>query len=317
MEGFQAVRDRRKLSARLLAVLATVALVLLLAAAPASAGDLGGQNSSAPSSTKVTASATVNGGTITAKAGAESWSPPAGSSWSRGTKSDPPPGKPNPNQPYGCTYSVPSAKYQQLMGTGGPTPGKWVIPVCSGPGVIDPMSPIWVVNATSQVPAANPAVLVRQALSDLALPTPTIEMAPPADRDQLVNVATWLWIDPAAWRGLSATASAGPVTTTATASPAEVVWQMGDGRSVTCLGPGTPYDPSKPNATTDCSYTWRTSSAGEPNGAYQVTATLSYPAAWSATGAPGGGSLGLVAGPSAHVAVRVAESEAINTSPGS
>ena len=313
MEGVHGARHRGELPGRLLSTLALVALVLVvLWQAPAWASDGLGQRNSSP-----TASATVNGGTITVQAGAESWSPPAGSTWARTTKSDPPPGKPNPNQPYGCTYAVPSAKYQQLMGTGGPTPGKWVLPVCAGPGVIDPMPPIWVVNATPQAPAANPVVLVRQALSNLALPTPTIEMAPPADRDQLVNVATWLWIDPAAWRGMSATASAGPVTTTATATPAEVVWQMGDGQSVTCLGPGTAYDPSKPNATTDCSYTWRKSSAGQPGGAYQVTATLYYQAAWSATGAPGGGSLWLVAGPSAHAAVRVAESEAINTSPGS
>ena len=314
MEGVHGARHRGELPSRLLRTLAFIALalVVLLWQAPAWASDGLGQRNSSP-----TASATVNGGTITVKAGAESWTPPAGSSWSRGTKSDPPPGRPNPSQPYGCTYSVPATQYQQLMGTGGPTPGKWVIPTCSGPGVIDPMSPIWVVNATPQVPAANPVVLVRQALSNLALPTPTIEMAPPAGRDQLVNVATWLWVDPAAWRGMSASASAGPVTTTATATPAEVLWQMGDGRSVTCLGPGTAYDPSQPNATTDCSYTWRKSSAGQPGGAYQVTATLYYRVTWSATGAPGGGSLGLVAGPSAHVAVRVAESEAINTSPGS
>ncbi len=312
MEGRRPAHDRRHLPARVLTAAAVGLFVLVVGSTPALAGNTESQNT-------VTASATVNGGTITAKAGVESWTPPAGSSWSRGSKSDPPPGKTNPNQPYGCTYFVPSAQYQQLMGTGGPTPGTWVVRACAGPGVIDPMPPIWVVNARTQAPVApaNPVVLVRQALSKLALPTPTIEMAPPPGQDQLVNVATWLWIDPSAWRGLSATASAGPVTTTAVATPAKVVWQMGDGQSVTCLGPGTPYDPSQPNATTDCSYTWTRSSAGQPGGAYQVTATLYYQAAWSAAGAPGGGSLGLVAGPSAHVAVRVAESEAINTSPGS
>jgi hypothetical protein len=31
---------------------------------------------------------------------------------------------------------------------------------------------------------------------------------------------------------------------------------MGDGSTVTCDGPGTPYDPNDPTATTDCSYTW-------------------------------------------------------------
>jgi len=277
---------------------------------PAFAGNTESQNTTA-------ASATVNGGTISVGASTESWTPPAGSHWAQAAQSDPPPGKPNPNQPYGCTYAVVEPQYAQLMGVGGPQPGNWVIPTCAGPGVIDPMPPFWVVNATAQAPTANPVVLVQQALSKLPLPTPTIEMAPATDQDQLVNASTWLWIDPAAWRGLSASATAGPVTTTATATPAEVIWQMGDGHSVTCLGPGTPYDPSQPNATTDCSYTWTQSSAGQPGGVYQVTATVYYRAAWTAAGAPGGRSLGLVAGPSAHVAVRVAESEAINNSPGS
>lgn len=263
------------------------------------------------------ASASASGGTISVGAGVETWTPPEGSQWAQRGQSDPPPGKPNPNQPYGCRYSVGSSSTTQLLGPGGPTPGEWVFPVCAGPGAIDPMPPFWVSGASVQTPLANPVVLVQQALSRLPLPTPTIEMAPPTDQDQLVNASTWLWIDPAAWRGMSASATAGPVTTTATAMPAEVVWQMGDGHSVTCLGPGTPYDPSQPNATTDCSYTWPQSSAGQPGGAYQVTTTVYYRAAWTAAGAPGGGSLGLVAGPSAHVAVRVAESEAINNSPGS
>jgi hypothetical protein len=163
--------------------------------------------------------------------------------------------------------------------------------------------------------AVNPAALAQQALSKLSLSIPAIQMAPPAGSDQLVNVSTWLWIDAAAWQQLSAAATAGPVTATATATPAEVVWQMGDGQSVTCPGPGTPYNPSDPNATTNCSYTWTQSSAGQPGGVYQVTATVYYRAAWTATGAPGGGNLGLVAGPAAHVAVAVAQSEAINNSP--
>lgn len=196
-------------------------------------------------------------------------------------------------------------------------PGQWVFPVCAGPGAIDPMPPIWVTNAQPQAGPVNPAVLVQQALSHLPLPAPTIEMAPPPSQDQLVNVSSWLWINRSAWQSLSATATAGPVSTTATATPAEVVWQMGDGHSVTCLGPGTPYDSSNPNATTDCSYTWTQSSAGQPGGVFHVTATVYYRAAWVAAGAPGGGSLGLVPGPSSQVAVRVAESQAINNSPGS
>jgi len=221
----------------------------------------------------------------------------------------------NQNQPYGCTYQVLGPSAQQLLGAGGPTPGRWVIPTCSGPGVINPMPPFWVTQPKAAAPV-NPAVVAQQAVSKLPLPSPTIEMAPPTSTDQLVNVAVWLWIPPAAWRGLSASATAGPVTATATATPTKVVWDMGDGHQVTCDGPGIRYDPSTPNAATNCSYTWTQSSAGQPGGVYQVTATIYWQVAWTAVGAPGGGSLGLLPGPASHVAVAVAESEALNTAPG-
>lgn len=251
-------------------------------------------------------------------AGQETWAPPPGSAWAREAASDPPPGPPNPNQPYGCHYVVTGLDALAALGPGGPMPGEWVDPVCMGPGTIDPMPVIWVTTGNQPAaPAVNPAVLAQQAVAQLPLPAPTIEMAPPPNRDQLVNVLSWLWVDSSAWRSLSATAAAGPVSATATATPAEVVWDMGDGHSVTCQGPGVPYDSSNPNASTYCSYTWRTSSAGQPNGAYRVTATVYYQAAWTAAGAPGGGSLGLVAGPSATAWVRVAESQAINNDPSS
>lgn len=57
---------------------------------------------------------------------------------------------------------------------------------------------------------------------------------------------------------------------------------MGDGDSVTCDGPGTPYSASDPSATTDCSYTWR-----DP-GSFTVTATVYWAVTWTATGVAGG-----------------------------
>ena len=134
----------------------------------------------------------------------------------------------------------------------------------------------------------------------------------PASRDaaQLVGVPTWLWIDPGAWQTADASATAGPVTATATATPSKVVWDMGDGDTVTCDGPGTPYSASDPSATTDCSYTWT-----QP-GSYEVTATVYWSVTWTAVGAPGGGNLGLQAGPPAEAEVQVTESQAINTPSG-
>ncbi len=283
------------------AMLLATSVSTLAGAAQAWAGDPNGQNS--------WANATASGGQLTVQAGQTRWTPPSGSTWATRASSSPPPGKPNPNQPYGCTYQV-DPQGQQLLGAGGPTPGQWVFPVCAGPGVLNPMPPFWVAQPQAQAATVqvNPAIVAQQALSKLPLPSATIEMAPPDGRPQLVGVATWLWIDSGAWRPLTATASAGTVTATATATPTKVAWEMGDGNQVTCNGPGTPYNPSNPNGTTGCSYTWSAA------GSYQVTATVYWSVTWTATGAPGGGNLGVQAGPAARVPVTVTESQAINTS---
>ena len=227
----------------------------------------------------------------------------------KSASSDPPPGKPDPNQPYGCTYAAGGPSATASIGVGGPQPGQWVFPICAGPGVIDPMPPVWVTNAHPEPRLRSiPPWLAQQAVRQLAFGVPD-------DRDgPAVRVARswWAWRRgcgsiPGAWQTLTASATAGTVTATATATPSKVVWDMGDGHQVTCDGPGTPYSASDPNATTDCSYTWTQA------GSYQVTATVYWSVTWTAVGAPGGGNLGLQAGPAAQVAVKVTESQAINT----
>ena len=266
------------------------------------AADGDGQNNSA--------AVQASGGQLTIQADHTYWTPPAHSRWATAGNSTPPPGKPNPNQPYGCTYAVLGQSATQLLGAGGPTPGHWVIPTCAGPGAIDPMPPFWVSGATppaAVVVQASPVVVAQQAVKHLGLSSPPVEMAPPDGSPQLVGVATWLWVDPTGWHPVSASASAGGVTTTATAAPTKVVWDMGDGATVTCDGPGTPYDPADPGGSTACSYTWPTP------GSYTVTATAYWSVTWTAVGAAGGGNLGVMAGPPAEVPVTVTQSEAINT----
>ncbi len=283
------------------AAAAVAAAMLVVGAEPAWAGDGYGQDNYS--------NAQASGGQLTVQAGVTEWTPSSSSSWATWAQPDPPAGKPNPNQPYGCTYTA-DPQAQQTLGAGGPTPGQWIIPVCAGPGVIDPMPPFWVSGAKQPVAVTvqiAPIVVAEQAAKTLGLSSPVIEMAPPDGASQLVRVATWLWVNPAAWRPVSATATAGAVTTTATATPTKVVWAMGDGSTVTCDGPGTPYDPSAPKASSSCSYTWTTA------GTYKVMATTYWSVTWSAAGAAGGGTLGVQAGPPARVTVQVVQSQAINT----
>lgn len=155
----------------------------------------------------------------------------------------------------------------------------------------------------------DPAALAQQAENELVLAEPEVRLNPA--EDQIAQLASWLWLE-GGWAEQSASASAGPVTSTVTATPQRVRWSMGNGDEVVCGGPGTPYEPrfaATPEAT-DCSYTYRHSSAGQPGDAYPVTVTVEYDLTWAAVGAPGGGDLG-VAEQSATLPVRVSELQAL------
>ena len=141
MEGVQAERDGRTENARPGRDPAVLAVLVSVLAGPgrAWAADGGGQDT--------WANAQASGGELTVQAGVTRWTPPTGSSWAKQAGSDPPPGKPDPNQPYGCTYAAGGPSATASIGAGGPQPGQWVFPVCAGPGVIDPMPPVWVTGA--------------------------------------------------------------------------------------------------------------------------------------------------------------------------
>lgn len=168
--------------------------------------------------------------------------------------------------------------------------------------------------APRSTPAASEIeILALRARESLVLPAPRIAMNPPAEWESVVGLATWLWVE-GAWEQQSATASAGPVSAVVRARPETVVWDMGNGDRVTCSGPGTPYNATRPPDAqhTDCSYTYRRSSAGRPGEAFQVTATVVWRASWSAVGVEGGGDLGPLT-TSGTVPIRVAELQALNT----
>jgi hypothetical protein len=191
-----------------------------------------------------------------------------------------------------------------------PGSGAWYVYKCTGPGFRDGMyrPPVWMPNGPGAPP--SPAGLAQQARSQLRLPAPKITANPAGD--QLVNLPTWLWLDRGSWGPVSATAAVPGVSVTAVATPTSMTWSMGDGGSVTCSGPGSPFptggDPK--SASPDCGYTYHTSSAGRPGDAFPVTATVSWTVTWS--GAGQGGTFPNIT-TSESVAFRVAESQGITT----
>jgi hypothetical protein len=205
---------------------------------------------------------------------------------------------------------------------GGPTPGNWFLVQCPGSPADEAGHPVWITTGPSAPPVVTgPGISARalalQAASSIVLPSPSIELNPTGF--SVVNLSTWLAVDPVAWHPYQATATVGRVSATATATPATVTWSMGDGAVVECSGPGAQYnlDLAPDLQSTSCAYTYTRSSDGEPSsdgnpndGAFAVTASVSWNVTWTAVGAPGGGPLPSLRTEST-VAVRVEQVESI------
>lgn len=159
------------------------------------------------------------------------------------------------------------------------------------------------------VPQADPGELALMARSRLPLPLPAARMSP--DGDQTVNLESWLWVEN--WESQTRSATAGGVTAVVVATPVEQRWTFGSpSEKKVCTDAGTPYDLSRQPSeqSTNCSYMFRHSSAGQPGDAYRVTVTLVWHVTWTSNiGASG--DLGFVSRTST-IPTRVAEHQALN-----
>lgn len=129
----------------------------------------------------------------------------------------------------------------------------------------------------------NPEILAQRAVDRLRLPQPGIEASPEAT--QLVHLPTWLWVTESSWAQQSASASVPGLTVTARATPVEARWATGDGDTVTCTGPGTPWqagaDPK--TASPDCGHTYTRPSDDE----VEAQVTVTWRITWSGGGVSG------------------------------
>ncbi|MBI2705927.1 MAG: hypothetical protein HYX32_11660 [Actinobacteria bacterium] len=216
-----------------------------------------------------------------------------------------------------CTYNVvgvvPVFDFELVAAAANPTVGNTYRLRC-----IDPVTGALVVDEdvvyTAGLPPIPPAVLAQtarqRAEAQLDPPEPALGVNPPAGR-QLVGVPTWLWIeDP--WQPVSATATVGGVSSTVTASPRDVRWDLGDGTTVVCDGPGAAYDLGRRpgEQSSDCTHTYiDRSTVNDPDGTYTVTATVTFDVSWTATTGQGG-DLGTITRSSA-TALTVREAQAL------
>ncbi|MFI8164534.1 ATP/GTP-binding protein [Streptomyces microflavus] len=109
---------------------------------------------------------------------------------------------------------------------------------------------------------------------------------PRAEGTYVVGMPFWMWATPSptTYGPVTASATAGGVTVSATATVTRAVWDMGDGSSVTCPGPGTKYtaDHGK-NMSPDCGHRYRRSSTDEPNARYAGSTTTTWTVDWTVT----------------------------------
>jgi hypothetical protein len=158
----------------------------------------------------------------------------------------------------------------------------------------------------------DPAVLAQRAVQQLGLAGPDIQTSPPTGTDQVVGLPTWLWTQVSAttWGSHSATAAVPGESVTATATAEQIVWGLGDGTTITCNGPGTPYQPTMDplGASPTCGHTYTASSAGRPAQAYPVTATTTWSVHWAGAGVQGQ----LTLQRSSQTTLRVVEAQAVN-----
>src|SRR5579859_3130457 len=187
-------------------------------------------------------------------------------------------------------------------------PEQFVLVLCQGTVIGTLLAPLGGNPATT--PPVTGADLAQQAYASFKLAAPAPRMAPSADK-VVVQFPTWLWVD--AWKSQTATASVPGLSSTVTASPVSSVWTMGDGGKVACNGAAKPYDFNVPDSqqSTDCSYTYHSSSAGRPGDTFQGSVTVTYGASWTATNGSGG-NLGPLS-VTTNFTVKVSELQAINS----
>ena len=147
--------------------------------------------------------------------------------------------------------------------------------------------PVWLATPPGAAPLPDPRVLALQAIKSMRLTAIRIGIVPESRAGSVgvIGLPTWMWVanpDQHTWGPIARTAASRGFTVTATAKVQRVVWSMGDGSTVTCIGPGSPYaDAYGKRPSPDCGHTYTR------QGTYTVRATSYWIVTWSGIGQTG------------------------------
>ncbi|MDN3352670.1 hypothetical protein [Actinomadura sp. DC4] len=110
--------------------------------------------------------------------------------------------------------------------------------------------------------------------NQLALPAPHVHTSP--DGKTYVDLRTGLWVAPGDFARETAAATVPGQVVTAVATPKDVTWNMGEG-TVVCGTAGSATG-------NGCGYTYKRSSAGQPDGKYAISVTVTWSVYWTCAG---------------------------------
>jgi hypothetical protein len=192
----------------------------------------------------------------------------------------------------GCYFAPYSPQPTTVPPSGSdPTTGLWGVKSCyTAPGSGAVMQLIeWRRNPAPSMTAAQIAQL---ALAKLHLLGAQIVVAPQPGGAGAVGLPVWLStvMTAGTWGPQTASDTEGDITVTITAQASRIVWSMGDGGTVPCGNPGTPYDPKFGMAASPaCGYVYAvpSSTPAHPHGRYTITATTFWTVTWTGDGQSG------------------------------
>lgn len=135
----------------------------------------------------------------------------------------------------------------------------------------------WIVGLPGGAAQPSSGDLASAGQAELRLPIPHVQTSPPRGGTQLTGVPVWFWMDRPP--PVSVTASVPGLSATLTATPRTSRYEISDGTALRCPDFGTPFRRDLPaeGQRSTCRHPF------DDRGPMEVTATVDWSLAWSAT----------------------------------